>query len=105
MDATMNSTAKSPQVVATRISLVATEIVGSIVQHPDQVAVDVLASSHDHALFLLKVHAEDMDILLAHEGRILRALRTFTDAMAAKNNLSIRLQIEATRPPPDSTLP
>jgi predicted RNA-binding protein YlqC (UPF0109 family) len=104
-EATMSAAVKSPQAVAAQISLAATEIVRSIVDHPSQVTVEVLEVNHARATLLLKVHPDDMETLLAHEGRILRALRTFAYAVSARNNLALQLQLEATGSPPVSTLP
>ena len=101
----MSATVKSPQAVAAQVSLAATEIVRSIVERPGHVSVEVLDLNHARATLVLKVHPEDMETLLGHEGRILRALRTFAYAVSAKNNLAIQLQLEATGSPPDSTLP
>jgi predicted RNA-binding protein YlqC (UPF0109 family) len=97
-------TTRSPKVIASQISLVATEIVRSIAGHPDQVAIEVVVSGNAEAILLLTVHPEDLQEVLAQEGRILRALRTFVYAVAAKNNMSLQFQVEATRPPQNPTL-
>ena len=66
-------------------------LVGSIVAHPDAVAVDE-TDDGKRTLFEVTVHEDDLAALQAGEGTIGEAIKTVVDACAYKHRLRIDIE-------------
>jgi predicted RNA-binding protein YlqC (UPF0109 family) len=63
-----------------------------IVDHPDEVAVDILNAGED-ASFELRVHPNDLGHVIGKQGRTARSLRLALGAAAAKIGRRASLEI------------
>lgn len=61
-------------------------LIGSIVDHPDDVVVTE-ETSGDRTILLLKTNPEDMGRVIGKSGRIIRAIRDLVKLMAAKQGV------------------
>ena len=61
-------------------------LVGSIVDHPDDVVVTE-ETNGDRTILLLKTNPEDMGQVIGKSGRIIRAIRDLVKLMAAKRGI------------------
>lgn len=61
-------------------------LVGSIVDHPDDVVVTE-STNGDRTILLLKTNPEDMGRIIGKAGRIIRAIRDLVKLMAAKQGV------------------
>ncbi len=81
-------------------------LVKSIVDHPDDVKVDRKVDEMG-VLLDLRVHQEDMGMLIGRQGSTAKALRTLLRIVGARHNARVNLKIEepegsAPRPPRES---
>ncbi len=65
----------------------------NLVDKPDQVAISSTESG-DTTTFVLKVAEEDKGKIIGKQGKVIKALRTLTTAVAAKSNRKVLLDIE-----------
>lgn len=68
-------------------------IVKSIVDHPDDVKTDRKVDEMG-VLLTLKVHAEDMGIIIGRQGATAKAIRTLLRIVGTKHNARVNLKIE-----------
>ena len=69
-----------------------TEIAKTLVDHPDEVTVNVVEKEHLTVL-QLSVAKEDMGKVIGKKGRIAKALRTVVKAAATKANKKVAVEI------------
>ncbi|HAM96051.1 hypothetical protein A2W39_02925 [Candidatus Azambacteria bacterium RIFCSPHIGHO2_01_46_10] len=68
-------------------------IVKSIVDHPDDVKTDRKVDEMG-VLLTLKVHPEDMGIIIGRQGATAKAIRTLLRIVGTKHNARVNLKIE-----------
>jgi len=68
-------------------------LVKSIVDHPDDVKVDRKVDEMG-VLLDLRVHQEDMGMLIGRQGSTAKALRTLLRIVGARHNARVNLKIE-----------
>lgn len=69
-----------------------TYLVGSLVEHPDQIRIDVL--ENDNAVTLqLRVAADDMGRVIGRQGRIAKEIRTLIKAMGQREGKRVMVDI------------
>ena len=76
-------------------------LVKSIVDHPDDVKIERKVDEMG-VLLDLKVHQEDMGMLIGRQGSTAKAIRTLLRIIGARNNARVNLKIEE---PEGSTRP
>lgn len=67
-------------------------LVSRIVEHPEDVVVDVKSES-SRDILVLHVHPDDMGKVIGKQGRIIRALRDLIKLMAAKQNTYVDIEL------------
>lgn len=65
----------------------------SIVEHPEDVEVTLVAGEGHPTVFRLRVNPEDMGRIIGRGGRTARAIRQVTRAAAAKAGVSALIEI------------
>lgn len=68
-------------------------LVKSIVDHPDDVKTDRKVDEMG-VLLTLKVHPEDMGIIIGRQGATAKAIRTLLRIVGTKHNARVNLKIE-----------
>lgn len=64
-----------------------------LVDHPDDVTVDVLEVSHDETVLELRVNPDDLGHVIGKQGRTARSLRLALGAAAARTRRKATLEI------------
>jgi len=77
-------------------------IVKSIVNHPEEVKVERKVDEMG-VLLSLKVHPEDMGVIIGRGGSMSKALRTILKVVGAKNRARVNLKIEEPAGSPSRT--
>jgi hypothetical protein len=67
-------------------------IVKKLVQHPEDVDVQVI-DSEDRQEYKLRVNQEDMGRVIGKSGRTAKAIRTLLSSASAKNSIHATLEI------------
>ncbi len=67
-------------------------VVKSLVNHPEDVTSERTVDEMG-VLITLKIHQEDMGIIIGRQGQNARALRTLVKIIGAKNNARVNLKI------------
>lgn len=76
-----------------------------IVQKPDQVQVEEKTEAEDDLkLLILRVHPEDMGLVIGKKGRVAEALRNLLKVVAIHGNQRFMLKILSTEETPPETL-
>jgi predicted RNA-binding protein YlqC (UPF0109 family) len=76
-------------------------VIGSLVEHPDQVRVVEVRAGGGNSILELSVAAADMGRVIGKGGRIINSLRTLAQAAAAREGQRVSLElIEAEDGPP-----
>jgi len=81
------------------------EMTQSLVEHPDDVAVEEEVDHSDMLMLKLKVHPEDMGRIIGKEGKIIQALRTLLRVAALKQGKRVHVELIETQLQPAKTLP
>src|SRR5262245_36307319 len=68
------------------------EVVKSIVDHPDEVSIDI-EKDGGITVFNLRVAQKDVGKVIGKQGRTVRSLRTLLEAAGSKQNLRCDLEI------------
>lgn len=68
-------------------------VVKALVNHPDDVKVDRRVDEMG-VLLSLKVHPEDMGIIIGKQGSVARAIRSLVRVVGLKNHARVNLKIE-----------
>ncbi len=68
-------------------------IIKSLVNHPEDVVVERKVDEMG-VLLTLKVHKEDMGLVIGHRGSTARAIRTLARIIGLKNNARVNFKIE-----------
>jgi uncharacterized protein len=68
------------------------EVVKSIVDHPDEVSIDI-EKDGGITVFNLRVAQNDIGKVIGKQGRTVRSLRTLLEAAGSKQNLRCELEI------------
>lgn len=69
------------------------DMVRAIVEHPDEVSVDVNESG-DETVYILRVSEGDMGMVIGKHGNIARAIRTVAKAAARITEKKISVEIK-----------
>lgn len=69
-----------------------TVIAKALVDHPDDVRVDVIEQDQV-IVYELRVHATDVGKVIGKQGRIAKALRTVVSSAAVKENKRVTVEI------------
>ncbi|AMA72642.1 MULTISPECIES: KH domain-containing protein [Aneurinibacillus] len=67
-------------------------IARALVDHPDSVSVEEVTQEQS-TIYRLSVHPDDMGKVIGKQGRIAKSLRTVVNAMAAKENQRVTIEI------------
>lgn len=67
-------------------------LVSNIVDHPDDIVVEV-KKEETRDILVLHVHPDDMGKIIGKQGRIIRALRDLIKLMAAKQNAYVDIEL------------
>lgn len=68
-------------------------LIKSLVNHPDEVSVERKVDEMG-VLLSLKVHPDDMGIIIGKQGSVARAIRTLVRIVGLKNHARVNLKIE-----------
>lgn len=68
-------------------------VIKSLVNHPEDVVIDRKVDEMG-VLLSLKVHPEDMGIIIGKQGSVARAIRTLVRIVGLKNHARVNLKIE-----------
>jgi predicted RNA-binding protein YlqC (UPF0109 family) len=69
-----------------------TVIAKALVDHPEDVRVNVVEDSHS-TIYELTVHSTDIGKVIGKQGRIAKALRTVVTSAAVKENKRVSVEI------------
>jgi len=69
-----------------------TVIAKALVDHPDDVRVNVVDEAHE-TTYELSVHPSDVGKVIGKQGRIAKALRTVVTSAAVKENKRVNVEI------------
>ena len=84
------------------------ELARSLVEHPDDAAVEEEVDESGMLMLKLKVHPEDMGRIIGKEGKIIQALRTLVRVTALKQGKRVHIeliesQLQTSETPPPSS--
>lgn len=71
------------------------DIVKPLVMNPDEIVVKILSDEDDYLTIQLLVHPDDLGRIIGRGGKMASAIRTILYAGATKENVRVRLDIDA----------
>jgi len=82
-----------------------TYILKNIVDHPDEVVVEVQKDENARTILVIHVNTEDIGKIIGKQGRIIHAIRDVIKLIAAKHNEYVDVTIHEDAPVVDTTTP
>jgi len=68
-------------------------VIGSLIEHKDQVSITQTQEGH-RLVFDVRLHPDDVGLLLGRQGHTVKALRNVMAAAAAREELKVALRVE-----------